>query len=94
MFTGGLVPARFLGACGLGQALTVFTSMFLHGGLWHLLGNMIFLWFFGRLAEQRLGSRRFGWLYALAGVGAAASAVASVGASSWSSVTEPMITVG
>jgi len=39
--------------------LTLFTSMFLHGGLLHLGGNMLFLWIFGDNVEYRLGSVRF-----------------------------------
>lgn len=72
----GLVPERFLSHLGLGEALTVFTSMFLHGGVWHLLGNLVFLYFFGRLVEPRIGSRRFGLLYAASGLLAAAAQIA------------------
>ena len=39
--------------------LTVFSSMFLHSGLWHLLGNMCFLWMFGNRVENMLTS----WLF-------------------------------
>jgi membrane associated rhomboid family serine protease len=50
--TGEAVPA--------GRALLpLFTSMFLHGGLVHLLGNMWFLWIFGDNVEDRLGHARF-----------------------------------
>jgi membrane associated rhomboid family serine protease len=53
--------------------LTIFTSMFLHGGLLHLLGNMWFLWLFGDNVEGRLGSLRFVLFYLVTGaVGALA----------------------
>src|SRR4026209_1793134 len=38
--------------------LTLLTSMFMHGGLMHLLGNMLFLWIFGDNVEDRLGKAR------------------------------------
>src|SRR5688572_24212733 len=43
--------------------LTVFTSMFLHGNLAHLGGNMLFLWVFGNNVEDRLGRTRFTVFY-------------------------------
>ena len=52
-------------------ALTMATSMFLHAGWLHLLGNMLFLHVFGPSVENTLGPRRFVALYALAGIGAA-----------------------
>jgi membrane associated rhomboid family serine protease len=51
--------------------LTVFTSMFLHGGLLHILGNMMFLYIFGRVVEESLGSRKTVWLYIISGIAAA-----------------------
>ena len=51
--------------------LTLFTSMFLHGGFLHLAGNMLFLWIFGDNVEHRLG--RLGYLLAYLGTGAAAT---------------------
>lgn len=51
---------------------TPITYMFLHGDLWHLLFNMIGLFFFGPQLELRLGGRRFLWLYFLSGIGGAA----------------------
>jgi membrane associated rhomboid family serine protease len=50
----------------------LFTSMFLHGGWAHLLGNMVFLFVFGRGVESRLGHGRFLVFYLVAGVVAAA----------------------
>lgn len=47
---------------------TLFTYMFLHAGLMHLVFNMIGLYFFGPRLEQRLGGRQFLWLYFLSGI--------------------------
>jgi membrane associated rhomboid family serine protease len=52
--------------------VTVFTSMFLHGGWLHIIGNMLFLWVFGDNIEDVMGHWRFLLFYLLAGVGAAA----------------------
>ncbi len=49
-----------------------FTSMFLHGGWAHLIGNMLFLYVFGDGVENRLGHGRFLLFYLLSGAGAAA----------------------
>ncbi|MFH1853182.1 MAG: rhomboid family intramembrane serine protease [Candidatus Neomarinimicrobiota bacterium] len=51
--------------------LTIFTSMFMHGGLGHLLFNMLFLWIFADNMESGLGHRRFAIFYLACGVGAA-----------------------
>jgi membrane associated rhomboid family serine protease len=56
------VPRLILDGEGLG-ALSVLTSGFLHGGWWHLAGNMFILWFFGRKVEDATGSFRFALLY-------------------------------
>jgi len=53
--------------------LTVFTSMFMHGGILHLGGNMLYLWIFGNNIEDRLGHFRFIIFYLLCGVIAAYS---------------------
>ena len=60
----GLVPAYF-------SLITLFTSMFVHGGLAHLGGNMLFLWIFGDNVEDRLGHGRFVFFYLVCGVVAA-----------------------
>jgi len=60
----GVVPARF-------DWLTVVTSMFLHGGWLHFLGNMLYLWIFGDNVEDRLGHPRFVLFYVLCGAAAA-----------------------
>ena len=50
--------------------LTVFTSMFMHGSLLHLGGNMLFLWIFGNNIEDSMGRVRFVLFYLLGGVAA------------------------
>jgi membrane associated rhomboid family serine protease len=50
---------------------TVFTSMFLHGGWMHLLGNMLYLWIFADNVEDSMGHGRFVVFYFLCGIGAA-----------------------
>ena len=56
---------------------TILTSMFVHGGLFHLAGNMLYLWIFGDNVEDRLGRVRFLLFYFLSGVGAAAAQILS-----------------
>ena len=60
----GLVPADF-------SWVTVFTSMFLHAGLLHAGGNMLYLWIFGDNVEDRMGHGRFLVFYLLCGTAAA-----------------------
>jgi membrane associated rhomboid family serine protease len=72
----GVVPCRLTGACEWdfpSPVVTIFTSMFLHGGLLHIAGNMLYLWIFGDNVEDSLGHGRFLLFYALCGVAAAAS---------------------
>ena len=56
---------------------TLVTSMFLHGGWMHLIGNMWFLWLFGDNMEDQLGHLRFAGFYLLAGLAAAALQIAA-----------------
>lgn len=75
VFEFGLIPCRLSGACaGAPDApsavATVFTSMFLHGGLFHILGNMLYLWIFGNNVEDTLGRVRFLLFYLLGGIAA------------------------
>lgn len=51
-------------------AATIFTSMFLHGGWMHLLGNMLYLWIFGNNVEDAMGHVRFLLFYLACGVAA------------------------
>ena len=48
--------------------MTLFTSMFMHGGILHIAGNMLFLWVFGNNIEDRLGRVKFLLFYLLAGL--------------------------
>ena len=69
--------------------ITIFTSMFMHGSLLHLGGNMLFLWIFGNNIEDSMGRPRFLFFYVLGGLAALAgqtlidpnAAVPTVGAS-------------
>src|SRR5213596_3684275 len=51
--------------------LTIFTSMFLHGGFMHLIGNMLYLWIFGNNVEDAMGHMRFLLFYLVCGIAAA-----------------------
>ncbi len=64
----GLIPDQL-------RLATLFTSMFLHGGWLHLIGNMWFLWVFGRLIEDAMGSARFFGFYIGCGLAAAVTQV-------------------
>ncbi len=89
----GLTPHNFfisLSEFNLpGVIIPLFTSIFLHGGWMHLIGNMWFLWIFGDNVEDSMGHGRYIVFYLLMGVGAslthalfnAASTVPTVGAS-------------
>ncbi len=50
--------------------LTILTSMFMHGGILHLAGNMVFLWIFGNNIEDSMGRGRFVAFYVLGGIAA------------------------
>lgn len=63
------VPTRFL-ADPIGEFVTIFSSMFMHAGWAHLLGNMLYLWIFGDNVEDRLGHGMFLAFYILCGLGA------------------------
>src|SRR6266542_3101452 len=63
------VPSRFL-ANPSGGFLTLFTSMFMHGGWLHLGGNMLYLWIFGDNVEDRFGHLKFIIFYLLCGLAA------------------------
>jgi membrane associated rhomboid family serine protease len=55
---------------------TVFTSMFMHGGILHIAGNMLFLWIFGNNVEDGMGRVKFIAFYVLGGLAALAAQVA------------------
>ncbi len=73
----GMIPAVFFGTEGLPEGLpyvwpelTLVTSVFLHGSLLHLLGNMLFLWVFGDNVEDAMGHVRFLVFFLLCGAAA------------------------
>jgi membrane associated rhomboid family serine protease len=70
VFTWGLVPYRLV-QLDPRAIVTIFTSMFMHSGFMHIIGNMLYLWIFGDNIESALGSFRFIVFYLLCGVGAA-----------------------
>ena len=74
----GLIPSVLFGIHHLPPALvlvppaaTIFTSMFLHGGWMHIIGNMLYLWIFGDNVEDAMGHARFLVFYLTCGVAAA-----------------------
>jgi membrane associated rhomboid family serine protease len=66
----GLVPAHLF-ANPVAAAPTILTSMFMHGSLGHIAGNMLFLWIFGDNVEDAMGGVRYLLFYLLGGVCAA-----------------------
>ena len=73
----GAIPAVLLGEAQLPPELiwvpaqlTVLTSMFMHGGWMHLIGNMLYLWIFGDNVEDSMGHGRFAAFYILCGIAA------------------------
>jgi|SRR5438094_155699 len=88
LYSFGMIPAELFGLWHPPQVYQVIpawwkllTSMFVHGGWFHLIGNMLFLWIFGNNIEDVLGHGRYLLLYLCSGVVAAfAQALSSVGA--------------
>ena len=73
----GAIPATVVGDASLAPELklippwmTIFTSMFMHGGWMHLIGNMLYLWIFGNNVEDAMGHLRFAVFYFLCGTAA------------------------
>jgi membrane associated rhomboid family serine protease len=74
-----VVPRRLTQNPGA-DLITVFTSMFMHGGWLHLGGNMLYLWIFGDNVEDRFGHAKFALFYLLCGIAATfAQVVVSAG---------------
>ena len=74
----GVIPAVLIGGAQLPPELalvppsaTVFTSMFMHGGWMHLIGNMLYLYIFGDNVEDSMGHARYLAFYLLCGIAAA-----------------------
>lgn len=81
VFQYGAIPALLFGegdlpasiSIGIPAYATLITSMFLHGGWFHLIGNMLYLWIFGNNVEDVMGHGRFVVFYLLCGILAALS---------------------
>ena len=78
----GLIPSVLMGHNQLPMDLytvpafaTIFTSMFIHGGWMHLIGNMLYMWIFADNIEDDLGTLNFVIFYLICGIGAAMSQV-------------------
>jgi membrane associated rhomboid family serine protease len=82
---GVVLPA--VGAAAVPDWLTLLTCTFLHGGLLHFAGNMLFLWIFGDNVEDRFGRLRFLLFYLACGIAASAAHLLA-------SPTSPVPTVG
>ncbi len=87
VFAYGLVPAKFFASSGTARWLPIFSSMFLHGGWWHLISNMLALYIFGDNVEDRLGHGRYLAFYLLGGMLAGLAHV-------WAYPNSPMPTIG
>jgi len=74
--TFGTVPFDIIQRQGLG-ALSVLTATFVHGDPFHILGNMVFLWVFGRKVEDLTGSFNFLFFYLLCGILAGVASILS-----------------
>jgi len=77
--TGQRLQIPGLEATPLSVYLTLFTSMFMHGGIAHIAGNMLFLWIFGDNIEDRLGHVRYVIFYLVCGVIASLAHVFTTG---------------
>jgi len=70
----GVIPAKFFWMAQnepaniIGRYFPLLTSMFLHGGWFHIIGNMWFLWIFGDNVEDRMGHARYFIFYILVGI--------------------------
>ena len=78
----GLIPSVLMGHDQLPLDLyavpaymTIFSSMFMHGGFMHLIGNMLYMWIFADNIEDTLGQKNFIIFYLLSGIGAAMAQV-------------------
>jgi membrane associated rhomboid family serine protease len=78
----GIVPREYAAGRDIAPSIpfpywsTLLTSMFLHGGWGHLLGNMLYLWIFGDNIEHRVGHRRFLVFYLATGLAAGVAHIA------------------
>jgi membrane associated rhomboid family serine protease len=68
-----LIPAQVTAGLDLGDVRDIFTSMFMHAGLAHLLGNMLYLWIFGDNVEDSMGRLKYLLFYLVGGIVASAA---------------------
>jgi len=78
----GLIPSVLMGhnqlpldLYAIPAVVTIFSSMFMHGGFMHIIGNMLYMWIFADNIEDDIGSKKFIIFYLLSGVGAAMTQV-------------------
>lgn len=78
VYASGMIPAVLFGKASLPHGIvtvspevSIVTSMFLHGDVMHLLGNILYLWIFGRYVERSMGHARFIAFYLLCGAAGA-----------------------
>ena len=83
LYAFGLIPGELFGGVEINPAvgrlpgwMTIFSSMFLHGGWMHLIGNMMYIWIFGDNIEASLGHLRYLAFYLICGVAAAFAQIA------------------
>jgi membrane associated rhomboid family serine protease len=79
VFNYGLIPKEFIQNINhlkiVDSTFALFSSMFLHGGFFHIISNMWFFWIFGNNVEDALGHFRFLIFYLLCGIGAGLSQI-------------------
>ena len=84
-----MIPSSFTNGVDVGDVTDMFTSMFMHAGLAHIVGNMLYLWIFGDNVEDRLGHFAYLVFYLVCGIASGltqafidpASKVPAIGAS-------------
>jgi membrane associated rhomboid family serine protease len=68
VFQFALIPADFTAGVDVGAIRNIFTSMFMHAGLAHIAGNMLYLWIFGDNIEDSMGHGRYLLFYLIGGL--------------------------
>lgn len=76
MYKYAMIPSEVTTGFDLGDVSNIFTSMFMHAGWTHLIGNMLYLWIFGDNVEDRLGHFKYLVFYLAGGVVAAFAHIA------------------
>ncbi|MFZ3151922.1 MAG: rhomboid family intramembrane serine protease [Anaerolineaceae bacterium] len=76
MYKYAMIPSEVTTGFDVGDVSNIFTSMFMHAGWTHLIGNMLYLWIFGDNVEDRLGHFRYLAFYLVGGVVAAFAHIA------------------